>query len=74
MMTGVITAIVLLQLPAWPIGRRVAAVAGVGAVGTLAAYLTAVSLDILPGKPLLLAYSFLLTQVFGQLMAAQGLC
>jgi hypothetical protein len=68
MMTGVITAIVLLQLPTWPIGRRVAAVAAVGAVGTAATCLTAVSLDILPSKPLLLAYAFLLTQVFGQLM------
>jgi hypothetical protein len=40
----------------------------VGAVGTTATYLTAVSLDVLPGKPLLLAYAFLLTQMFGQLM------
>lgn len=47
MMTGVITAIVLLQLPAWRIGRRVAAVAAVGAIGTIATYLTAVSLNIL---------------------------
>jgi hypothetical protein len=68
MMTGVITAIVLLQLPAWRIGRRVAAVAAVGAIGTIATYLTAVSLNILPAKPLLLAYEFVLTQVFGQLM------
>jgi hypothetical protein len=68
MMTGLITAIVLLQLPGWPISRRVVTVAAVGAVGTIATYLTVVSLDILPGKPLLLAYAFLLTQVFGQLM------
>jgi len=68
MMTGVITAIVLLQVPAWRIGRRVLALAGVGAVGTLAAYLTGVSLNILPDKPLLLVYAYLLTQVFGQLM------
>jgi hypothetical protein len=70
MMTGAITAIVLLQLPTWPIGRRAAAVATAGAVGTLATYLTAVSLDILPAKPLLLGYAFLLTQVFGQLMTS----
>ena len=68
MMTGVITAIVLPELPAWRIGRRVAAVTAVGAIGTIATYLTAVSLNILPGKPLLLAYAFVLTQVFGQLM------
>jgi hypothetical protein len=68
MMTGVITAIVLMQLPTWPIGRRVAAVAAVGAVGTAATYLTAVSLGVMPAKPLLLVYAFGLTQVFGQLM------
>ncbi len=68
MMTGVITAIVLMQLPGWPVGRRVAAVAAVGAVGTAATYLTAVSLNVLPDKPVLLVYAFLLTQVFGQLM------
>jgi hypothetical protein len=68
LMTGVITAIVLLQLPTWPIGRRVATVAAVGAVGATATYLTAVSLNILPSKPLQLAYAFALTQVFGQLM------
>jgi hypothetical protein len=68
MMAGLITAIVLLQLPAWGIGRRVTVVAVVGAIGALAAYLTAVELHVLPGKPLLLAYAFLLTQVYGQLM------
>jgi hypothetical protein len=72
MMTGVITAIVLLQVPAWRIGQRVLALAGVGAVGTLAAYLTAVSLNILPDKPLLLVYAFGITQVFGQLMVGAG--
>jgi hypothetical protein len=68
MMVGFITAIVLLQAPTWRIGRRVVAVAGVGAVATLAAYLTSVGLNILPDKPLLLVPGFLLTQVFGQLM------
>jgi hypothetical protein len=32
MMTGVITAIVLLQLPTWPIGRRVAMAAATVAI------------------------------------------
>lgn len=68
MMTGLITAIVLLQLPTWGVGRRVSFVVGVGVVGALATYLTAVGLDVLPAKPLLLAYAFLLTQVYGQLM------
>jgi hypothetical protein len=68
MMIGLIAAIALLQLPTWPIGRRVLVVAAAGAVGTLAVYLTAIDLNMLPDKPLLLVYEFLLTQVFGQLM------
>ena len=68
MMAGLIAAIVLLQLPTWRMGRRVAFVGAVGAVSALAAYLTVVSLNVLPGKPLLLVYAFLLSQVYGQLM------
>jgi hypothetical protein len=68
MMAALIPAIVLLQLPTWRIGRRIVMVAGVGAIATTATYLTAVSLDVLPARPLLLVYAFLLTQVFGQLM------
>lgn len=68
MMSGLITAIVLLQLPTWGVGRRVGFVLGVGVVGALATYLTAVGLDVLPAKPLLLVYAFVLTQVYGQLM------
>lgn len=68
MMAGLITAIVLQQLPTWGISRRVIVVAAVGAIGALAAYLTAVELHVLPSKPLLLAYAFLLTQIYGQTM------
>lgn len=68
MMAGLITAIVLLHLPAWGLRGRVIVVASIGAIGALAAYLTAVELDVLPSKPLLPAYAFLLTQVYGQLM------
>ncbi|HEY2651080.1 MAG TPA: hypothetical protein VGI50_04095 [Solirubrobacteraceae bacterium] len=68
MMAGLIAAIVLLQLPSWRIGRRVAFVTAVGAISALAAYLTVVGLDVLPGKLLLLVYAFLLSQVYGQLM------
>ena len=68
MMAALIPAIVLLQLPTWRIGRRIVMVAGVGAIATAATYLTAVILDVLPARPLLLVYAFLLTQVFGQLM------
>jgi hypothetical protein len=67
MMVGVITVIVLLQTP-WGIIRRVGVIAGVGAVATLAAYITAVELNVLPGKPLLIPYAFLLTQVYGLLL------
>jgi ABC-type multidrug transport system permease subunit len=49
-------------------GRRVTYVGAVGAVSALAAYLTVVGLNVLPGKPLLLVYAFLLSQVYGQLM------
>jgi hypothetical protein len=68
MMAGVITAIVLLQPPAWGIARRVSAVAAVGAVGAVATYVTSIELHVLPDKPLLLVYAFLVTQVYGQLM------
>lgn len=68
MMAGLIAAIVLLQLPTWRIGRRAIFVVGVGAVSALAEYLTVVGLHVLPGKPLLLVYAFLLTEVYGQLM------
>ncbi len=68
MMAGLIAALALQQLPTWGIGRRVVVVAGVGAVAALAAYLTAVGLHVLPGKPLLLVYGFLLVEVYGQLM------
>lgn len=68
MMLALIAAIVLLQMPTWSVGRRVVVVAAVGAVGALSTYLTVVGLHVLPGKPLLLAYAFLMTQVYGQLM------
>jgi hypothetical protein len=68
MMTGVVTAIVLLQLP-WEIHRRVAVVVVIGVIGALATYVTAVGLKALPGKPLLLLYAFVLTQVYGLLLA-----
>ncbi len=68
MMAGLIAAIVLLQLPTWGIGRRAGFVVAVGAVSALAEYLTVTGLHVLPGKPLLLVYAFLVTQVYGQLM------
>jgi hypothetical protein len=68
MMVGVITVIVLLQRAGnWPIGERMFAVAGAGAIGAATAYLTATSLNVLPGKPILLLVAFLLSLIFGQL-------
>jgi hypothetical protein len=64
-MAGAISTIVLLRRPTWGIGRRLVLVAGVGAFAALAAYLTAVGLQLLPGEPTLLVYAFLLTQLAG---------
>lgn len=63
MMAGVITTIVLLRRPAWGIASRLVLVAGVGGGTALAAYLATVGLDLLPGRPMLLAYAFLITQL-----------
>jgi hypothetical protein len=69
LMVGIITVLVLLQrAQTWPIERRVLAVAGMGAVGAAAAYITVVSLNALPSNPALLFYAFFLSQVFGQLL------
>jgi hypothetical protein len=69
MMIGVISVLVFLQrAPAWLIGRRVVGIAAMGALGAVVAYLTSVNLNVLPDKPVLLLYAFLVSQVFGQLM------
>lgn len=68
MMSGLIAAMALQPLATWGIRRRAATVAAVGAVATATTYLTALGLHVVPDKPLLLVYGFLLTQVFGQLM------
>jgi hypothetical protein len=68
-MVGIITVLVLLQrAPTWSIEHRAVAVVGMGAVGSVAAYITVVNLDALPSKPELLFYAFFLSQVFGQLL------
>jgi hypothetical protein len=69
LMVGVITVLVLLQRASgWSTERRMLAVAAMGAVGAVTAYITVVSLNVLPDKPLLLLYAFFLSQVFGQLL------
>ncbi len=74
MLVGLVTVLVLLQrASAWPIGRRMLAVAVMGAVGATSAYVTVTSLSVLPGKPALLLYAFFLSQVFGQLLLGAAL-
>ena len=69
LMVGIITVLVLLQrAQTWSIEHRMLAVAGMGAVGAAAAYITVVNLNALPNKPALLLYAFFLSQVFGQLL------
>jgi hypothetical protein len=69
LMVGIITVLVLLQrAQTWSIEHRMLAVAGMGAVGAAAAYITVVNLNALPNNPALLFYAFFLSQVFGQLL------
>lgn len=69
LMVGIITVLILLQrAQTWSIGYRVLAVAGMGAVGAAAAYITVVDLNALPNKPPLLFYAFFISQIFGQLL------
>lgn len=68
-MVGVITVLVLLQrAPTWPIERRLVAVAVMGAVGATTAYTVAISLDVLPNKPVLLLTVFFLSLIIGALL------
>ena len=68
-MVGVITVLVLLQrAPTWSIERRLIAVAVMGAVGASTAYIVAISLDVLPNKPVLLLTAFSLSVIIGGLL------
>jgi hypothetical protein len=68
-MVGVITVLVLLQKAStWSIERRLVAVAVMGAVGATTAYITAINLDVLPNKPLLLLTAFFLSVMIGGLL------
>jgi hypothetical protein len=65
----IVTVLVLLQrAAAWSLGRRMLAVAVVGAVAATSAYVTVDRLQALPAKPVLLFYAFFLSQVLGQLL------
>jgi hypothetical protein len=68
-MVGVITVLVLLQrAPTWSIERRMGAVAAMGALGAVTAYITAITLNVLPNDILLLLVGFILSQIIGQLL------
>jgi hypothetical protein len=68
-MVGVITVLVLLQrAPTWSIEGRMGAVAAMGALGAVTAYITAITLNVLPNKLLLLLVGFILSQIIGQLL------
>jgi ABC-2 family transporter len=69
LLVALVTVLVLLQrASAWSIGRRMLAVAVIGAVGATTAYFTVDRLRVLPDKPVLLFYAFFVSQVFGQLL------
>jgi uncharacterized phage infection (PIP) family protein YhgE len=69
LLVSLVTVLVLSQrASAWSTGRRMAAVAVMGAVAATTAYVTVTSLSVLPDKPALLLYAFFLSQVFGQLL------
>ncbi|MCU1430811.1 MAG: putative integral rane protein [Actinomycetia bacterium] len=69
LLVALVTVLVLLQrASAWSTGRRMLAVAVIGAVGATTAYFTVERLRVLPGKPVLLFYAFFVGQVFGQLL------
>jgi ABC-type multidrug transport system permease subunit len=68
-MVGVITVLVLLQrAPTWSIERRMGAVVAIGTLGSLTAYITAITLNVLPNKILLLLVGFIFSQIIGQLL------
>ena len=69
LLVALVAVLVLLQrASAWSIGRRMLAVAVIGAVGATTAYFTVERLRVLPDKPVLLFYAFFVNQVFGQLL------
>lgn len=65
---GLVTAILLLQFAAWSLGRKLAAIAVIGAVSSVLVWAIATGMDVLPTQPLLLVYGFLITQVIGWIM------
>jgi len=70
LLVGMITSIVLLQFPMWPVRKKVATVAATGAFATVVAFAVATTRDVVPPEPWLLVFGFLLTQTIGWLTTA----
>lgn len=65
LLTGLITALVLLQFAMWSIPTKAAVLAATGGFATVFVYLLAQQLDAVPKDGWLLLYGFLLTQTIG---------
>lgn len=70
LLVGLITSIVLLHAVTWTPWRKSAAIAATGAFTSVFGYAVAVAMDVLPSRPVLLLYAFLLTQAIGWLTTA----
>ena len=70
LLVGLISSIVLLQLGAWSIWKKLAVIAATGAFADAFAFLSATALEVIPVDPWLLLYGFLLTQAIGWLTTA----
>ncbi|OAH11735.1 hypothetical protein [Streptomyces jeddahensis] len=73
LLVGMITSIVLLQAVTWTAGKKAAAIAATGAFASVSVYAVAVSMDVVPAKPVLIVHAFLLTQAIGWLTTAVAL-
>jgi hypothetical protein len=67
LVVGFIISILLLQFATWSLTRKAAAIAVVGALSSAAIFAIATGMDVLPAKPLLLVYGFVLTQAIAWL-------
>jgi hypothetical protein len=67
LVVGFITSILLLQLATWSLARKAGVIAVVGALSSASVFAIATGMDVLPAKPLLLLYGFVLTQAIAWL-------
>ena len=67
LVVGFIASILLLQFATWSLARRAGVIAVVGALSSAAVFAIATGMDVLPVRPLLLGYGFVLTQAIAWL-------